>query len=378
MAFLHAAGITQAILLGLFFFHRKRAPGNRLEAILLWLLALAIWIGQLYSTGAILEFPHIARTGFSLMALLGPLFYFSIRLREGVPIRARDFLWFVVPAGITLYLIPFHLSSREHKLAYLREDLVRVHLDCLVILYVTLANNLGSMITALFRVFQKNRGWIRETGERSLAIGHTLYYLLLTLILVISGIVVSLDSTILNSGFCSGAATVVILIRSYSQFYIQNQFPRESFSVSKGALSETESEARAESYPPAVRYKKSLLPEEEVSRIGKKIEAFLEEEKPYLEPDFQLSDLLPVSELTLVQTSQVINRHFRGSFTDVTRKYRVQEACELLRTRPDTFTILDIAMESGFNSKSSFNMVFRQITGQLPSDYRREIREKQN
>lgn len=359
MDLLHYAGIIQAILLGLFFFHKRDIRGNLTEALLLWSLAVTIWIGHLYSTREILHFPHIARTGFSFLALPGPLYYFSVRLREEQPILFREYMWFLVPVGITLYLIPFHLSPVEHKLNYLREDLVQIHTDCLIILYITLFNNLTSMVLSLFRVYRKNREWIRESRNRPLITGHAIYYLLPIFILVSVGVVVALDSRLLNSGYFSAASAVVILVRSYSQFYETGNTTAPDFS---------------ESYPPAIQYRNSRISEAEVMRLGKKIEAFLEEEKPYLEPDFQLADLLSVTQISQVQTSQVINRYFQESFTDLSRRLRVKEACELLRTRPDSFTILDIAMESGFNSKSTFNMVFRKITGSLPSDYRKEIR----
>jgi AraC-like DNA-binding protein len=355
MELLHAAGITQAVLLALYFFRRRAEPGNLFEAALLLTVAASILIGWLYGTQRILEFPNLARSGFTFMSLIGPLLFWSVRSREigDNRLHRRDALFALVPIGITAYLIPFHLSSTEAKLQYLREDLIAIHLDCIIILYLSLLNNFAAFAAALYRLFQSGASALRASGAIGLARQNFFFYLIPSLILLIGAGVSALSPQLLNSGLFSGMASLIALSRSYILLYNQ----------------QTETPADA-MYPPALKYQKALLPEERVQTLGRKLADYFSEEQPYLEPDFALNDAARKIDCSPVQASQIINRHFGKSFVQLCQDLRIQTAQELLRTRPESFSILDIALESGFNSKSVFNAAFKKHVGETPSGWR--------
>lgn len=364
MELLHAAGITQAVLLALYFFRRRSEPGNAYEAALLLTVAASIFIGWLYGTQRILEFPSLARTGFTFMSLIGPLLFWSVRSREigSNRLHRQDALFALVPLGITVYLIPFHLSSTEAKLQYLREDLIAIHFDCIVILYVSLLNNFAAFLAALYRLFKSGASLIRSSGAVGLARQNLLFYLIPTVLLFAGAGVSALSPQLLNSGLFSGMASLIALSRSYILFYNQQN--------------ETRSDAV---YPPALKYQKALLPEERVMSLGQKLAAYFSNDMPYLEPDFSLNDAARQIDCSPVQTSQIINRYFGKSFVQLCQDLRIQTAQELLRTRPESFSILDIALESGFNSKSVFNAAFKKQVGETPSSWRaREAGRTQN
>jgi AraC-like DNA-binding protein len=68
--------------------------------------------------------------------------------------------------------------------------------------------------------------------------------------------------------------------------------------------------------------------------------------------------------------SQVINQLEGKNFFDFVNAYRVEEVKrKMADDRSKKLTLLAIALESGFNSKTSFNMVFKKMTGQTPSQY---------
>jgi len=71
------------------------------------------------------------------------------------------------------------------------------------------------------------------------------------------------------------------------------------------------------------------------------------------------------------QLSRVINEHFGRNFFDFINGYRVAEVKrKILDPAYAHFSLLGIAFESGFNSKSAFNRVFKKITGQTPSQFK--------
>lgn len=353
MELIHSAGIAQALLLAVYFASRYRDPGAAFEALLLCTLAATIGIGYLYQSGEILNFPHLSRLGFVLMALQGPLLLLAVRARAEAAnvIRVRDSLFLLVPAGIGVYLIPFYLSSAEAKIAYLREDLVQIHFDCVVILYCSLINNLAAMSLALFRMWKSGDDLLRGSKAtrwiRSNLWFYSAPFVLITLVAIIS----AFDANILNSGAFSAAGAIVVLGRAY--FLLTH---REN-----GLFTEAPN-------PVVAKYQKALLSDAFVRRKGMELERYLQEEEPYLEPDFSLAEVARHLSLSAVQTSQIINRHYGISFARLRQSLRVEAARRQLES--GALSVLDVAMQSGFNSKSAFHAAFLRITGKRPSEFR--------
>jgi AraC-like DNA-binding protein len=80
-----------------------------------------------------------------------------------------------------------------------------------------------------------------------------------------------------------------------------------------------------------------------------------------------LSELIGVSPALL---SQVINRKEGMNFFNYVNRCRIEMACDLLRERSD-LNILEIAYESGFNSKTAFNSAFKRNTEMTPTEFRK-------
>ena len=98
------------------------------------------------------------------------------------------------------------------------------------------------------------------------------------------------------------------------------------------------------------------------------LEAWLEQEKPYLNPDFQLSDLRQVLPLNRTYLSQLINSEYGCSFYQFITRYRVEEAKRLMTEQPD-MKVQDIAQQSGFSDRKVFSRTFTRETGLNPSDW---------
>ena len=98
------------------------------------------------------------------------------------------------------------------------------------------------------------------------------------------------------------------------------------------------------------------------------------EKKPYLDPDLQLSSLAKEMKMTRGQLSQLINNGLGENFYDFINRHRVEEVKKLMAD-PDkeNFSLLGIAFEAGFKSKSSFNLIFKRFTGLTPTGYRKNL-----
>lgn len=110
--------------------------------------------------------------------------------------------------------------------------------------------------------------------------------------------------------------------------------------------------------------------EKEILPLKKKLEDYMDEEKAFLNPELTLPELSKMISIPANQLSKVINSGFDKNFNDFVNEYRVEEV-KIALSDPafSHFSILGIAFECGFNSKATFNRVFKKFTGNSPSEY---------
>lgn len=129
---------------------------------------------------------------------------------------------------------------------------------------------------------------------------------------------------------------------------------------------------------PAVLNLPKVLEEANISQEGtpvsesdiSKLRHFMETEKPYLNAEVKIGDLADALHLPKHQLSKIINQGFQKNFFDFINGYRVQA---FIRSRNDArlrhLNTLELAYQSGFNSKSAFNRAFLKETGQSPRNF---------
>jgi AraC-like DNA-binding protein len=96
----------------------------------------------------------------------------------------------------------------------------------------------------------------------------------------------------------------------------------------------------------------------------------LERDKLYLDSNLTLTRLSDLTGVNKHHLSEVLNRHAGKNFYEFINGYRVDFVRKRLAEDTNR-TILDIALEAGFSSKSTFNAIFKQFTGQTPTQYRK-------
>ncbi|MFA6455204.1 MAG: AraC family transcriptional regulator [Bacteroidota bacterium] len=106
----------------------------------------------------------------------------------------------------------------------------------------------------------------------------------------------------------------------------------------------------------------------------KKLTTYLEEIKPYLNETLTLTDLSGQVGMTRNQLSSLINSATGENFYTFINRYRVEEVKRLITDpRNKNFTILSLAHQAGFSSKSAFQSVFKKFTGLTPTEYRKNL-----
>ncbi len=109
----------------------------------------------------------------------------------------------------------------------------------------------------------------------------------------------------------------------------------------------------------------------EVEAIATSIQTYMDQSKPYLNPRLTLERFAEQLDIPTRQVSNAINRVFQQNIQEYINHHRIEEAKRLLAT-PDGegLTITEIAKMSGFNSKATFNRLFKGLTSLSPSQYR--------
>jgi AraC-like DNA-binding protein len=119
--------------------------------------------------------------------------------------------------------------------------------------------------------------------------------------------------------------------------------------------------------------RKPPLPEDRVDEISKSLSYLFEVERIFRDQNLSLNALAERLDLPAHQLSWVINNKIGKTFSDFLSHYRVEEVKKRLADSQDRErTILEIAFDSGFSTKSSFNKTFKALTGKTPRDYRAE------
>jgi AraC-like DNA-binding protein len=150
------------------------------------------------------------------------------------------------------------------------------------------------------------------------------------------------------------ALTIVVYVLGYLGLTRTKVFTAPEFEVLKKELQP--------------KYQKSGLKQEDATALYEKLVSHVDGEGVFLDAELSLAILARDLDVSTNHVSQVINEFDECKFNDFINKRRVAEACRRLQQSRDT-NLLQLAMDVGFNSKSSFNRAFRKFAGVTPSEY---------
>lgn len=119
------------------------------------------------------------------------------------------------------------------------------------------------------------------------------------------------------------------------------------------------------------KYVKSGLRDKQAEEYLKKLISVMETDKPYLNRNLSILDLSQLTGISRHYITQVLNEKHGKNFFTFINEYRVKDVISRFKDpKNNHFTILAIAFDAGFNSKTTFNSIFKSLTGVTPSEYR--------
>ena len=369
--FLIISGVPLGLILGiiLLLIKGKNNRANQFLGLLVLAFMLYMLTGFFARFGLLENFPHIIRTHLILGYLIGPLIYFYVQssTTEAFCFRPIHFVHLIPFAFDLVYNIPFFLQSGAEKLAFYlnaRSGDIDLSFDIPILTKVLHAFiYFGVSVYAIFqykRHLENSVSSIDNDFHRWLLFFSTalLIPLFAILLFVFSGYQFSSQLFVVGGFYIF---LIAVLLASMLKPALFHSFPNPIPQVETTVAEKT-------------KYQSSTLKEAQKERYVNKLLTYFEEEKPYQEPELTLVDLAKRLKIAPNYLSQIINEKLEQKFLDFINKYRVSEAKELLADdKKSHLTILSIAYEVGFNSKTAFYTAFKKFAGSSPTEYRKSL-----
>jgi len=353
-------GAAQGFFLAVMLLSARRGnqQANRILAAILAIFCLNIIIHNISHRQYAYSIPHHEVIITSIFYLFGPLFYFYVRaLTEQLSsVHRRDYLHFFpffvcILFSLPLYIISFN-QAKPHIILEILAGLVVIH----VIVYMTWSVNLLITHTRKIRDSFSSTDRINLRWLRFLIIGFTVTWL--------AALYFDLQNT--NPDDWDYVWLLVSLLM-YLIGYMGLRQP-EIF-AGKIITEDTETDRLKK------KYQKSALTGEMAETYVQKLQEHMQTAKPYLISNITLPELAHGISLSVHHLSQIINEKLNLNFFEFINQYRVEEAKKLLADPAKRhLTIAAIGFEAGFNSNSAFNAIFKRLTRQTPSQYRKTAR----
>jgi len=124
------------------------------------------------------------------------------------------------------------------------------------------------------------------------------------------------------------------------------------------------------------RYQRSGLTDREASALKAALLTAMDTKRPWQGSDLTLDDLARRLETTPHKLSEVLSTQLDQTFYDFVNGYRVRDVQRRIAAdEAGRLTLLALALDAGFASKSTFNLAFKKHTGLTPSEYRNSLRQ---
>ena len=369
-------GAAQGLFLSVYLFSKsENRNANKWLALLLTVISLHLIEYAADITGITLQYPIFIATTYPLLFCMGPLYYIYCRylLDKSYKTTLKTILHFLPSLIVLLMMMPFYSMSNEAKVSLMsgiaQDGIIKIPTGQLIFMGAHVVQTVA-YIFASYRFIGKKEKELKDFSSDVIvvkkiewlnafslyfSIYFLLYFIVVVLLTFINSYQFQLDYLLLLIIAISIYAIGYSAISNPEIFKAIPEFDLESFELNK----ETPVNGSRNS---------NRFPE-----LKEKLLQYMDSNKPYLKSDLKISELADSLAVPYYQLSQLINDEFLVNFYDFINKYRVEEAKKLLMEDNRNYKILAIAYEVGFNSKATFNRVFKKFTDLTPSEFKEKF-----
>ncbi len=343
---------------------------NKIMGVLMLVFSIDLGMAAFLGFGQTVEYPFLLGLDFPITLLYAPLIYlYSKTLMHGQHSLKRSDLIHLIPfALLLLYTIPFYMMSSQEKLSLLNEGggldygpgfitHIKVYFNIAYIPFI---------IKEYLAYRQRLRANYSSIEERNLSWLGGFFIGFLILAIISAGLHLLNSMSDLDIPYMN-YTLLAVTIFVYSIGYMGLRQP-EFF------VDYPEDEADEPEVKEQDRYSRSGLSKEEGQKLMDQLSALMAKEKPYQNNELSLRDLAGMMHISTHYLTEIINRYAEKNFYEFINYYRVEEVKEKIQDSDfEHFTLLSLGLDAGFNSKSSFNSVFKKQTGMTPSEYKKSL-----
>lgn len=345
-------------------FYKKgwtRGSANRIFAGFLTAVSYILTIAFLHESRLMVYLPHLLATSTPMLYLLGPFLYLYVRslLEKNFAFNWKTLIHTVPFVICVLTIVPFYSESSAFKIEYLRQAAAGpVDLPMTRAIYYGLALIQNIIYWHLiYRIIESRRKKTKTYIDRWLTRAHFVYGSFLIGFTVVLGIFIFTDFYLREIRY-GGYLLLSLSVHMYGYYLLQESRPVEKRGQSR-------------------KYDSTDPGAEKIDALKQQLTDLVESSEMYLNRDLKLEDLAGKLQVPSHHISQVINTEFDANFNEFINKYRVARAKELLRSeRYDAYSLEGIALEAGFNNRTSFYRVFKKYTGMTPSGYKQNYNDR--
>ena len=366
-------GATQGLFLTLLLLTKPiNKPANRLLAFLIIAYSAFIVEQSLSSTQFVERYPHIQGLAAGVVFLNGPLHYLYalMLIRPGASLTRKHLLHFIPFVVFYLYfLFPVYLKSGPEKIAFMQSIAEHGLTPALMIAsWAVLIQGVAYMVVT-FGMLQRHSEVIKNTFSsiEKINLNWLKHITFLTLVIWILGVIIEFLQMYELNDPVQATVPISLTVLIYVMGYLGLRQP-EIFSHSADTLSDAEVDETGDTK----KYERSGLTREKAQQLDQKLVHLMEIRKPFTDSSLKLNHLAQMVSTSPNYLSQVINEERQQNFYDFVNSYRIEEAKRMiLDPSQEQMTLLSIAYEVGFNSKSAFNTAFKKHTGMTPTQLKK-------
>jgi len=292
---------------------------------------------------------------------------------------------FVATSGVVWILFDQFVPEIIHGTDVEIDIAIDQHIGLSVLLMTVFIGLYVQLFAYMPKIWKVALGYLRQAGEQlgadqlalrrwtlEILIGITVIFLIFTMTSVID---IFVDdgtwlTTLVQGSFALVFFRMCHLLASNPALFVQAEWEETEADLAESSTDQSVS-VRVFDKSTQTEQGRQFLDDHDVARIRGRLDKVVDETEMLFDPLLSMPKLAHMIGATPNQLSHVLNQHIGKSFFDFVNEVRTKEASTLLINEPDR-TVLDIATSVGFNSKSTFNLAFKKITGLTPSAYRRK------